>query len=348
MRSVAIVSFLAACASPPTSITGPTQRFVVDGVTLPTMPGQAATFGIDLNGDGIVDNSLGNLAATLAAEGDLATDIGDLISDGVLAESIVLTFGVEGAVGISVDDSAQLSSQPTDTGALATDGAVPVQVTLSIPALIDADPIPLELRESALQLVADGSGFDVQIDGLVDGAAFRTAAAAALVQMAVANPRAHLLLASEIDTNHDGVVSEAEAVNSPVVAALTAPDIGSDVSFGFQLHVDAMTVAAPIADHCHDRILDSDETGLDCGGSCVACAAGVACAVDADCDSRACDGGSCRAPSCSDGVLDGFELEIDCGGGCGNCAWGQRCVVDSDCAGGTCDSGGYAFGTCTS
>src|SRR5580704_1039108 len=276
MRSLVLVSFLAACASPPTSITGPMQGLVVDGITLPTMPGQPATFGIDLNGDGIVDNALGNLAVELAAEGDLATDIGDLISDGVLAESIVLTFGVDGAVGVSVDDSAQMVSQPTETGALATDGAEPVQIELALPALIDADPISLELRKSAIQLVPDGSGFDVQIDGLVDGAAFRTAAAAALVQMAMANPRAHLVLASEIDTNHDGVVSEAEAVDSPIVAQLTAPDIGSDLSFGFELHASPALVAAPIADPCHDRILDGDETGLDCGGSCVPCAAGVA------------------------------------------------------------------------
>ena len=316
MRCLAILPLLAACASPPSSIIGPTQRFVVDGVTLPTMPGQAASFGIDLNGDGIVDNTLGNLAATLAAEGDMTTDVGDLIEDGVVAESIVLTFGVDGAVGITVDDSSQLEAQPTQTGSIATNGAVPVPVALALPALIDADPISLELRETAIQLVADGSGFDVEIDGLVDGAAFRSAAAAAVVQMAIANPRAHLVLASEIDTNHErGVVSDVEAASSPVVVALTCPISApiSRCSESSDLHgspcAAGSCVDTPIADHCHDRILDGDETGLDCGGSCVSCAAGVACATDADCDSAACDGGTCRAPSCNDGVLDGFERD---------------------------------------
>ncbi|MEM9073738.1 MAG: hypothetical protein AAGE52_34930 [Myxococcota bacterium] len=47
---------------------------------------------------------------------------------------------------------------------------------------------------------------------------------------------------------------------------------------------------------CEDGVQNGDETGIDCGGSCVAC------------------------PTCTDGLQNGSELGIDCGGGCEPCA----------------------------
>jgi hypothetical protein len=54
---------------------------------------------------------------------------------------------------------------------------------------------------------------------------------------------------------------------------------------------------------CTDGIKDGDETGVDCGGSCNACAQCANGLTGVDC-------------TCTDGVKDGDETGIDCGGSC--------------------------------
>ncbi|CAN5216427.1 hypothetical protein BH09BAC1_BH09BAC1_20550 [soil metagenome] len=49
---------------------------------------------------------------------------------------------------------------------------------------------------------------------------------------------------------------------------------------------------------CSNGVMDGDETGIDCGGSCTACS---------------------TTPSCSNGIKDGNETGIDCGGSCAAC-----------------------------
>jgi hypothetical protein len=50
---------------------------------------------------------------------------------------------------------------------------------------------------------------------------------------------------------------------------------------------------------CPNGVLDGDETDVDCGGSCAAdCEQGQACAANADCVSRNCEGGVCGAGTC--------------------------------------------------
>jgi hypothetical protein len=55
--------------------------------------------------------------------------------------------------------------------------------------------------------------------------------------------------------------------------------------------------------HCADAVLDADETGIDCGGSCLPCAEGLPCFQDTDCaPGLACGLGECRTAgrSCLD------------------------------------------------
>ncbi len=52
---------------------------------------------------------------------------------------------------------------------------------------------------------------------------------------------------------------------------------------------------------CSNGVLDGDETGIDCGGSCTACT---------------------TAPSCTNGIKDGTETGVDCGGTCTACTTG--------------------------
>ncbi|HEX8114906.1 MAG TPA: VCBS repeat-containing protein [Kofleriaceae bacterium] len=89
---------------------------------------------------------------------------------------------------------------------------------------------------------------------------------------------------------------------------------------------------------CNDQIVNGDETGIDCGGSCPGkCEVGGGCRTDADCDDAICMGGVCTAKPCDNGKQDGQETDVDCGGGggaglaCRACAGGRKCLVDADC-----------------
>ncbi len=77
---------------------------------------------------------------------------------------------------------------------------------------------------------------------------------------------------------------------------------------------------------CTDGILNGDETGIDCGGSCVA-------SCDGDTVKRNPDG-SIRRGDPSNGTKDPEEADVDCGVAVGiKCAEGKNCVVDEDCDG---------------
>jgi hypothetical protein len=92
---------------------------------------------------------------------------------------------------------------------------------------------------------------------------------------------------------------------------------------------------------CTDGVLNGEETDVDCGGFCPACAQGQHCAVSSDCAYSWCNAGVCSPANCTNGVKDGIETDVDCGELCPGCAVGRACTYDSDCqskvcAGGTC------------
>jgi len=100
-----------------------------------------------------------------------------------------------------------------------------------------------------------------------------------------------------------------------------------------------MPPTGPGPAHCSDGVTSGDETGVDCGGSCVLCPSGGGCSNGADCMSGVCTSGTCQAPTCNDGVLNGSELAVDCGGACpSGCPTGTDCASNGDCtAPDTCD-----------
>ncbi|HEY1817386.1 MAG TPA: hypothetical protein VGG74_33830 [Kofleriaceae bacterium] len=355
LRAAVVVSIFAACTSRSNeSFYGGPERFVVDSVTVPTVEDQAAAFGYDFNGDGQPDNAFGGLTATLAQEGDIASDVTDLVSDGVLTSTIEISQGNEaGAVQITWDSLSAWTASLTNTGAITTDGPLPISISPRVPALIDADPTPVPLDEVAMQLIPDDDGYVVQVQALADGTAFREAAATSVVQMITSNPSAHRLLEGELgNMSDDATVAGVE--QAQLFQLLTASDQENDqFSVGYRFHVTPCAAGwcngAPVIDHCDDRIVDSGETGIDCGGSCHPCSGGAACEVDADCDSQVCDAGACRYATCDDGVQDGFEFGVDCGDGCHGCTAGEPCASGSDCASGFCETSGdvSSLGTCT-
>ena len=82
---------------------------------------------------------------------------------------------------------------------------------------------------------------------------------------------------------------------------------------------------------CDDGILNGDETGVDCGGSCAACATCDDGILNGDETGVDC-GGSCAAcATCDDGILNGDETGIDCGGpDCEPCQTGPCSYGDID------------------
>ncbi|MEJ7729910.1 MAG: lamin tail domain-containing protein [Polyangiaceae bacterium] len=87
---------------------------------------------------------------------------------------------------------------------------------------------------------------------------------------------------------------------------------------------------------CMDGSKNGLETDTDCGGTtCLPCIIGDACLIDTDCETMACDGGTCVA-TCSDGAQNQGETDLDCGGPCPGCQVGQGCAAPDDCLSGTC------------
>lgn len=99
---------------------------------------------------------------------------------------------------------------------------------------------------------------------------------------------------------------------------------------------------------CEDGAKNGSETDEDCGGECMdKCGNGLACLVDADCNSGICDPVALRCVTCSDGKTNGTETDEDCGGAkCAKCTTGKMCKVPSDCQSDVCSGGTCAAPTC--
>lgn len=106
---------------------------------------------------------------------------------------------------------------------------------------------------------------------------------------------------------------------------------------------------AAAAPSCSDQLLNGEETDVDCGGSaCAPCSLGQLCALDADCSTTRCVGGTCALlVSCTNEVKDGNESDIDCGGSCLPCPPAASCNGPTDCSSGVCTAGQCAAPSCT-
>ena len=97
---------------------------------------------------------------------------------------------------------------------------------------------------------------------------------------------------------------------------------------------------------CDDGIQNGDETGIDCGGSCAACATCDDGILNGDETGVDC-GGSCAAcATCDDGILNGDETGIDCGGSCAACATCDDGILNGDETGIDCGGSCAACATC--
>jgi len=83
---------------------------------------------------------------------------------------------------------------------------------------------------------------------------------------------------------------------------------------------------------CKDGIQNGDETGVDCGGSCPRACGARSCIRDENCLlGEICVRETCTPnPQCSDGIQNGTETGVDCGGNCPQCG-PRSCIRDENC-----------------
>jgi hypothetical protein len=349
MRSLLLVALLVGCASPPPDdtvvgpFTGTLHRFTVDHLVVPLdFYDQDGTYhvtaiGDDLNGEHLIDNQLADILGVLKEGNNLTTHGDDMIASGVIRSVVEIQ-----ADDLDNDPHVGVTFHGTD-GDLATtmggafiDGSLHSNRTRSssvlgsataiLPIFADADPSVLQLKSLEIDLTPDGSGgYNAIVSGGITPASLEAATAAGLHQILAADPRDHIQLAALVGIEHDGTFTDADILDNDFIQSLLAPDLQSGLtSAGFGAHLSPCPTGSctntPPADRCHDRVLDQDETDVDCGGAtCMPCGSLFACQLASDCQIGACDGGHCRAATCSDGILDGTEQEIDCGGLCEPC-----------------------------
>lgn len=365
----ALSIFVAGCGGAAGPVHGPysgsAHRFYVTGLMLPQ---QRSDYAVDLNGDGTVDNQLGNIDGSIAGElvenqhvdeivaADRAPMIVELVTDDAALREDA-TVGVRWVDGSDAGD--QLGARLHE-GTVTSNPVIPTPTRASVrlPLLASADASTLALDHYQLQLAPDGSGgFVGQLNGTIVAADAVNEIGPQLIQM-VRNARPPSFI-RWFDTNRDGTITLDEVAGYWVIKSLASADVQvgvpsnenkDDLSIGFMFTLapcadDACTRPTP-APSCFDRVRNGDESDVDCGGSCGPCVGGSACVQASDCDARACDGGLCRAPSCSDAIRDGFEIDVDCGDGCSPCVDGAHCGDDVDCQSGHCGDDGHGNSVC--
>jgi hypothetical protein len=234
----------------------------------------------------------------------------------------------------------------------------------------DADPTAISAVGVEIELRPDPMG---GLNGALHGAYHGDPlplAFAGFAQMMRARPSDHPAAIGLMDTNRDGAITFDEFAaffpSGTVLGNVLSPDIElftdgnwqpqpentvrDSWSFAIGIHLTPCAEGqcrSPIpSPACDDRVLDGDETDVDCGGSCAACPPGASCKAAKDCQAPGCTDGKCIAPTCTDGVRDGFESDVDCGDNCPACALGKGCYTDLDCSAGKCMMDTSARGTC--
>ena len=344
MRSLLlwVAAVAAGCSTRPDDIvgpfTGPTHRYVVDRIRVPTTNTQARTFGGDLDGEGELDNGLGYALANLPLSGNVTEHSADMIAAGAVASSLEIvaddlqndpTVGVR-YVGTSDSPYIELGGRMENgwfRSNLALYASQPGEAELHLPLFKEADPSLLKAIGIEMILVPDGSGgFEATIHGgVLHDDAMRESLHRGISQMIASGAGDYLSLVRVLDRSpHDWTISYDEVWDNSIVAAVLSPDLRLDgreaLSFGFRAHLRPCPEGACVEgvpfDHCFDRVLDADETNVDCGGSCGSCGSSPS--------------------SCTNGRRDGVESDVDCGAGCPGCALGKTCYWNKDCASGQC------------
>lgn len=295
-----VMGIAAGCggAAAPQDVVGPFEgtatRFYV--ATL-TMPQQRNDFAVDLDGDGNVDNQLGNIFGGLEGLARLNNEFyQDLVAARVIDASVDVIssdpalrndphVGVRwnGARGIEGDDTGGVLVDGTLTTNAVAWTRRPATGVIELPVLrnADASQLPLESWQLELWRQDDGS-FTGELQAVVAGDVLVGAFYPALRQMIAAGGVDQEQVMSVLDQDHNGDVSVAEFAKAGLTQNLLAPDVrwgGKDrnalsIAVGLTLQPckDAACTRPLPAATCHDRLKNGDETQVDCGGAtCAPC-----------------------------------------------------------------------------
>jgi hypothetical protein len=237
---------------------GMPHTYVVDSVLLPTKSGEGAKYGLDLDGDGMVDNALGNILTALSSAASGSLNLQASIDDTVLQGKIILLANLKAtaldmatgvALEIFVADSATVMPAPcTDPNTPSTCGQ--------------------HLKGTGMFTVAADSPMDAQIVGKIVGGQFTggpgtvtleitlSATAGTPIQLNLIGARAKIPTIS--DTNLGSSASPAI-----IAGGVTQSDLDTKVIPAVQT-----TVQAQIVRDCYDTATPPKPLGAPPGCGC--------------------------------------------------------------------------------
>lgn len=263
----------AACATDPsTQPQGATEQFVADRIYVPLTPRDAWFMGVDVNGDGKVDNEVGlamaGMTNSLSSSGSPGVDFQGAIDSALAEGRLALQVDIQGLAAPSDAVAVQLADNPPLVGPL-KDGefatepgsiTVPINLGTSQPALL---PL-LGARIASKNAIAIGTSFgDVEIGGALTPDDVNTILLPAVLPAitkvvqrdccglptspggatcvpsscgCIANSAGAQLVDSFDSTPRDCVVTASEIAANSLAQSLLAPDVTIDgqraVSFG--------------------------------------------------------------------------------------------------------------------
>jgi hypothetical protein len=213
-------------SSPPQTSCGDPTYYRIDQVELPYRAGSVTPLGLDLDGDGQVDNALGSGLSTIHSGNP---ELGSLDAKA----NARLTADVTWLVAVSACAD---GTQHVELGQSGGGDAVPISVLVD--PIGDYAPVAwarIDLRAEHLAIT------DASVGGVVGFILPMPDAAHAMAGPFAAYLTTELTagtspLAAELDADHDGVVSADELVASDFGKTILAPDLPAGFSGGLKLH----------------------------------------------------------------------------------------------------------------
>jgi hypothetical protein len=224
--------------------------YVTSELRLPATSADVRSLGFDLDGNGSIDNALGNLLVLAGG----AVSAGDAVASGAMIQLHVLeTPSLADADHASWTVYRGEPSTPPDysghgtftvaegaSGTLA--GAIaggtfrggPAPVPISLPFGDGSVPMEFALERVAVQAAVTAEGCEGKLGGAIPSGDFETqfvpAVALAINTMIAADPNSTQVAAilALLDTNDDRVVDADELLANPMFAALARPDVDLD------------------------------------------------------------------------------------------------------------------------
>jgi hypothetical protein len=223
----ATLSFLACGGnSSNNSVSGAHYHYVASRVLVPTHTGDATKYGLDLNGDGAVDNALGNLLTALSTQGiNAQTSIDQAVFDGsitLLTDFQTSSFSSTGAAGVQVYLGSDSQPPACNTGEVVTCGSG---------ADATCTGCQHQLQGNASFTIAPNSPMDAQLTGPIVGGTFKGGPGNLSLEISIGGGAA---------TQIDLIGARAQATGVTATAIGTPTDDSTGIIFGGAISQDSL------------------------------------------------------------------------------------------------------------